>query len=831
MVAPGESSAGKGGDSRPSIGDNQDEIDNYDDDDAAFEASVDAAEYPAIYVAGYLVLYGKDASGELALTREDVRAAIPPPSPLPINIDHRHNCTVGVVLALADDETGLFFLGKIRCPLMATMLAAAASSEIFGESRDRLDPAEKLLYLVTNYLPSASLSSRRLAPGETPDETFLAHVALCLLGRRVGTIVTYDTSAHQAVAPFRLLGAASRRRLLADAEETENALAADATWNPSEKALSRALLGTAVNNMLLRDRWRLVAERRRQAGISGHRYLQASARAKLEVGASDGAEGGTESAREEDPDGETAASDGLQKRRVDPGDAISHQAEGFCSHTAPGVGRGPSEDPKHASAPDDFSSEPVPTNAESAEIAMSVPSGPSPPGEDFLWVPVSCYNQLIAGHNPTASRQGVAQDDKTTGGPAGHPAQQQAVLGQAPFAPQHPIPVYYAPYGPPSAPHYGPGPYWPGSQVTQPPSIFAAPQHAHPQDGRRLENRIAALLDAMENDRFSGSRSAGPQGRGGGDDGPAGGYGGQPSYYGGDRGQGGGPLGSSQARRGRKRQHDWDARPDSAEPYYPGEGYPPERGEPPLSTYRGDGGTAAYPRRQYDGDDGYHRRIRMGGGGGQDETLAGLMGAVTSLQREVERLRGGGVPTAAGATPGHPHPPHAQYPHPQAQGAMGGDAYGMATYGRPPQAAGPYPPQHHGQAAPLNWTTQTDCCGTVAPTAQQQVAFGQIASGGTHVGPAPAQQVVQEPAAAASSSGVAAAHAGQTTGKPSGANEQSAVTTVQQPLASDGTPAPSASATVDASAVAALGCRRETAAGRTYDLEADAFVSQMMGGR
>nr|WGL40838.1 capsid maturation protease UL26 [Psittacid alphaherpesvirus 6] len=232
-------------------------------------------DYPPVYVAGYLVLYGRDGDGELAVSKEDVTAALPPSTPLPINVDHRRDCTIGSVLSLVDDDLGLFFVGKIDCPRLAEVLFGAAKDEIFGKRGGGMVDSEKLLYLIANYLPSASLSSRRLVTGERADETFFDHVALCLLGRRVGTVVAYDSSVAGVVKPFSRLSENARFLALREASSTEETLLG-VRWDPDPKALGRALLGTAVNSMLLKDRWRVVSERRRQAGIQGHKYLQAS---------------------------------------------------------------------------------------------------------------------------------------------------------------------------------------------------------------------------------------------------------------------------------------------------------------------------------------------------------------------------------------------------------------------------------------------------------------------------------------------------------------------------------------------------------------------------
>nr|BCB65318.1 capsid maturation protease-like protein [Walrus alphaherpesvirus 1] len=229
-----------------------------------------------IYVAGYLALYDMGDTGELTLTRAAVQAALPPASILPINIDHKSKCIIGAVLSIVDDPKGPFFLGMINCPQLGNVLSSSVNADFFGPKKNKLSKVEQLLYLVSNYLPSASLSSRKLFPGEDPDDTLFAHVALCVIGKRVGTIVTYDITPEAAIAPFKHLSSNSSTSLLTQASETELKLSST-QWNLNEKLLTQALLSTAVNNMLLKDRWELVSNRRKEAGITGHVYLQASA--------------------------------------------------------------------------------------------------------------------------------------------------------------------------------------------------------------------------------------------------------------------------------------------------------------------------------------------------------------------------------------------------------------------------------------------------------------------------------------------------------------------------------------------------------------------------
>nr|WKR17707.1 capsid maturation protease [Human alphaherpesvirus 1] len=321
-----------------------------------------------IYVAGFLALYDSGDSGELALDPDTVRAALPPDNPLPINVDHRAVCEVGRVLAVVDDPRGPFFVGLIACVQLERVLETAASAAIFERRGPPLSREERLLYLITNYLPSVSLATKRLGGEAHPDRTLFAHVALCAIGRRLGTIVTYDTGLDAAIAPFRHLSPASREGARRLAAEAELALSGR-TWVPGVEALTHTLLSTAVNNMMLRDRWSLVAERRRQAGIAGHTYLQASEKFKMW-----GAEPVSAPARGY-KNGAPESTD------IPPGSIAAAPQGDRCPIVRQlGVASPPVLPPMN----------PVPTSGTPA---------PAPPGDgSYLWIPASHYNQLVAGH-------------------------------------------------------------------------------------------------------------------------------------------------------------------------------------------------------------------------------------------------------------------------------------------------------------------------------------------------------------------------------------------------------------------------------------------------
>ncbi|ABF72261.1 HSV-1 UL26-like protein [Gallid alphaherpesvirus 2] len=586
------------------------------------------ADHPSVYVAGYLALYGADESDELNIDRKDIRAAIPTPAPLPINIDHRRDCTVGAVLALIDDEHGLFFLGKINCPVMVRTLETAASQEIFSEL-DNLKPDDKLLYIITNYLPSVSLSSRRLAPGETADETFLAHVALCLLGKRIGTIVTYDLTPEEAIEPFRKLSPNSKATLLSQGKETERLLG-EMVWYPSKNAITKALLGTAVNNMLLRDRWQIISERRRMAGITGQKYLQASSFTALTDSMTSNNVSVTHPICENANPGNIQKDEEMQVC-ISPAQTSETLNAGVLSGCND-FHRLPHSDP--ASRSDQ-------TNLQSLiEPSMNTQSS-RPPGDDFIWVPIKSYNQLVSRN---ASQPTNIPDIAIT---SNQPPFIPPALMNTSISGQHSIPSGYAQYGYPTpvGTHNSLLPLGPVNQMggfQYGPQVYPLSYGQSP-----LEAKLTALLECMTKEKRPVDEE--------------------------HRGDDMHTTREERGRRGRKRPYEFD-RSIESDLYYPGEFRRSNFSPPQASSMKYEETTG-----------GRHDLSQTG------PVLNSLMGAVTSLQKEVERLNGGNLPISnAQSSYGVPNGMHApvyySYPppgtHPTVSWPMGVERPMPSTEGK-----------------------------------------------------------------------------------------------------------------------------------------------------
>ncbi|ACT83547.1 UL26 [anatid alphaherpesvirus 1] len=562
-------------------------------DASSFSNSPDS--YPPLYVAGYLALYGRDGTGELTMDRSVATAAIPIPAPLPINIDHRQDCVIGAVLTIVDDpDKGLFFLGKINCPILATILLSAASGEIFGNKELSLTPEERLLYIVTNYLPSASLSSRRLKAGEEPDTSLFSHVALCLLGRRVGTIVTYDISPENALLPFRDLSDAARRAVLSESAEAETTLF-PSLWSPSDRAISRALLGTAVNTMLLRDRWRVVTERRKQAGIRGHTYLQASACCGF----------GGQTSKEEEYNGVCERRHIIKK--------VEAQLPGSIRQSV-------QEDGQETLLPENLALSSSPSIVRRQQSTMTTDSNiiRHPPqisrgqNDDYIWVPVSQYNNLVSnqrGSNTGINNQVLQQTSQSPWQAQMNDQQHHRFMtaGSMPY----PGPIYGQPVYFQQAPFVQGGQLPIPYQTTQPSS---------------LETQIAALIGAIAADRRGQAVESGDPHHAGGVD--------QSQVF-------------MNQRRGRKRPYANDDQLDGDNIYYPGESVYLGRG-----SIRGGQQPLGQQTKQYMPTPPQYSGPVVPTGQGNDDnatstgplalpsdTICNLLGAVVSLHNEVSRLR------------------------------------------------------------------------------------------------------------------------------------------------------------------------------------------------
>ncbi|AAU93324.1 capsid maturation protease [Chelonid alphaherpesvirus 5] len=231
-----------------------------------------------LYVAGFLGLY--DRGGEergFRLDREAVRRGLPLTQIVPLCIDHKDRCTVGRVLSVLDAEKGAFCVAKVTSKNLFRIMLETVDPRVF-ELKPGLSEREKLLLLISNFVPSFSLSSVKVDRPEEADERFFVHVSLCMLGRRQGTIAIYDETASKAVSLFEALSAEEKQRAIAEAVAAdEEGRHWDEQFNDPEAAeLCACLFSQALNTNFVDDRWEELRKQKRTADISGATYLQAS---------------------------------------------------------------------------------------------------------------------------------------------------------------------------------------------------------------------------------------------------------------------------------------------------------------------------------------------------------------------------------------------------------------------------------------------------------------------------------------------------------------------------------------------------------------------------
>nr|WRQ97487.1 capsid maturation protease [Gallid alphaherpesvirus 1] len=231
-----------------------------------------------IFVAGYLVVYDhqESAGREYELTREQSKSALPVlPGTIPINIDHESSCVVGTVLTILDLPRGLFCLGVVSTALAPIFLSYVQDDALFANAEEGmvLTETEKFLYLLSNILPSLSLSSRRLEKNEVPGKDFFAHVALCELGRREGTVAIYGATASEAIGAFDDLSAPIKEQLYEIATREK---CAEVPRELSRPEITRVLMKKFMHGAFLMDRGTCLKTRREMAAVYNPKYLQAN---------------------------------------------------------------------------------------------------------------------------------------------------------------------------------------------------------------------------------------------------------------------------------------------------------------------------------------------------------------------------------------------------------------------------------------------------------------------------------------------------------------------------------------------------------------------------
>lgn len=240
-----------------------------------------------VFVGGYLVIYDsqEDAGDEYRLAREVAVSALPvEPGRVPVNINHDANCKVGVTIAICDVGKGLFFLGAVSGAL-SPILFRYVDGDLFSVDADgrgaALSETEKFLYLLSNVLPSLSLSSSRLSEGELPDKNFFSHIALCELGKRDGTVAIYGSTPSEVIDAFSGLGGNAKRDLLLEIDKFSAAKIPPVIVD--DAAVTNSLLKKFVNNAFLMDRGDYLRARRAIADIDHPKYLQAAETVRLMV--------------------------------------------------------------------------------------------------------------------------------------------------------------------------------------------------------------------------------------------------------------------------------------------------------------------------------------------------------------------------------------------------------------------------------------------------------------------------------------------------------------------------------------------------------------------
>lgn len=265
------------------------------------ERSVDdAGDSTALYVGGFLAVYGERADEEeLDLPREIIEAKLIQRADrcagIPVNVNHAEDSVVGSVLGLFDLADGLFCVAKIYSPTFLDIASRAASkSQLVARGPGNgLKPDPVVEYLSTLY-PGLSLSSRVPGPetipvkaalspdsgrlgGDAqsgPDDRFFEHVAICGVGRRRGTLGIYGRDLPWILDRFSFITPEERDNVLRHCAERASALPSDISDPFGSDAVG--LLANSVDIGYIRQRFDKLRYDKKMLRRDGDTYVKAS---------------------------------------------------------------------------------------------------------------------------------------------------------------------------------------------------------------------------------------------------------------------------------------------------------------------------------------------------------------------------------------------------------------------------------------------------------------------------------------------------------------------------------------------------------------------------
>ncbi|AAC95541.1 orf 17; protease and capsid protein (N-term); minor capsid scaffold protein (C-term) [Ateline gammaherpesvirus 3] len=235
---------------------------------------------PIVYVAGFVdvVAYPK-VDPVLYLNLEEVSKCLPLAKPIPLNIEHLPESTIGHTIGLYSVTHGVFCVGVINSEKFLNFAENLFSNSCVAKTTNKLLPHQPLLEILHTWLPALSLSSLCPNTQNENNDNMFQHVSLCALGRRRGTVAVYSMNLKDAISQFYSISQEEVESIYQDSKNIDlNSLS-----KPVFNMNPYTLMAKAIDAGFIKDRLQLLRTDKGVAQIKKLTYLKASETPKLGI--------------------------------------------------------------------------------------------------------------------------------------------------------------------------------------------------------------------------------------------------------------------------------------------------------------------------------------------------------------------------------------------------------------------------------------------------------------------------------------------------------------------------------------------------------------------
>nr|CAA73631.1 protease [Saimiriine gammaherpesvirus 2]CAC84312.1 protease [Saimiriine gammaherpesvirus 2] len=230
-----------------------------------------------VYVAGFVdvVAYPK-VDPVLYLNLDDVSKCLPLTKPIPLNIEHLPESTIGHTIGLYAVTHGVFCVGVIHSEKFLHLTENLFSNSCVAQTTNKFLPYQPLLEMLHTWLPALSLSSLCPTAQNASNTDMFQHVSLCALGRRRGTVAVYSMNLEDAISQFCSISQAEVENIYEDSKNVDINCLPKPVFNIDP----HILMAKAIDAGFIKDRLQLLQTDKGVAKIKKLTYLKASEIAK-----------------------------------------------------------------------------------------------------------------------------------------------------------------------------------------------------------------------------------------------------------------------------------------------------------------------------------------------------------------------------------------------------------------------------------------------------------------------------------------------------------------------------------------------------------------------